>query len=505
MHCMKSHAHGRLDTEQSKEIPARLIEINFTKQTPTVRIIETKGQFPEKREYMTLSYCWGNAHFPTLETKDEQQFKNGLTFETLPKVFQDAIHIAGWFQIEYLWIDSLCILQDSHNDWMNESCKMRDIYRDSFLTIAATGATDPYKGCFRDRNTSLVEPIKFSVSKETLEYWTIFDRNEMERAIYDSPLSKRAWALQERLLSPRVLHFGASQMIWECNEMSACETCPGGTRPIVRPFLSSVDECQLRTGHKDFLQNVWSPIVESYSAGGLTKFSDKCFALSGIADEAQSRFGGTYISGLWRENFEAQLLWYIHPSRNHIPTAASCKRPTTYVAPSWSWLSVDGPISLELRELPQIFLKVIHIETALSNNNPFGTMKSGRRQARGWLSAVTWKHEAAQTHKGKLRSICGHLCNTTDLIIMDTAVETEKVVCLPVGSDGGGNEGGNEGLIYGLVLAQTGDQVQEYRRVGIFRLNKYGIGRKEGGRRLFKRKCRDGMWRTRRKTTFTIV
>ena len=506
MHCMKSHAHCRSDTEQSKKIPARLIEINFTNQTPTLRIIETKGQLPEKRDYMTLSYCWGNAQFPTLQTKDEQQLKNGFTFETLPKVFQDAIHIAGWFQINYLWIDSLCILQDSHNDWISESCKMRDIYRGSFLTIAATGATDPYKGCFRDRNPSLVEPIKFSISKETLEYRTIFDRKEMERGIYESPLSKRAWALQERLLSPRVLHFGENQMIWDCNEMSACENCPGGAQPLVRPFLSSTDECQFMTEHKDFLQNVWSPIVESYSKGGLTKFSDKCFALSGIADEAQSRFGGTYIAGLWRENFEVQLLWYTHHSRNHVTTAASYKRPTTYVAPSWSWLSVDGPISLELREISHIFLEVINIEIELSNsNNPFGTIESGRIQARGWLSAVTWKHEEAQTHKGKLHSICGHLCNTDDFIIMDLAVETEKVFCLPVVTDAGGNQGGNEGLIYGLVLAQTDDKVQEYRRIGIFRLNKYGIGRKEGGRRLFKRKRGDGQWRTRPKTTFTIV
>ena len=276
---------------------------------------------------------------------------------------------------------------------------MRDIYRNSFLTIAATGATDPYKGCFRDRNPSLVEPIKFCVSNETVEYRTIFDRKGIERAIHDSPLSKRAWALD----------FGDNQMLWECNESSACETCPGGVQPTMRPFLSSVDECQLMTGHKGFLQNGWSPIVESYSMGALTKFSDKCFALSGIADEAQSLFGGTYIAGLWRENFEAQLLWYIDPSRNEVPTAASYKRPTTYGAPSWSWLSVDGPISLELRGIPYIVLEVIDIETELSNNNPFGTIKSGWIQARGWLSAGTWqRNKKAPLYAGTLKSNLGH-------------------------------------------------------------------------------------------------
>ena len=504
MHCMKSHAHCRSDNEQSTSIPARLIEISITNHTPTIRIIETSGQLPGKRDYMTLSYCWGNSHFPTLQTKDEQQLKNGFAFETLPKVFQDAIHIAGWYQINYLWIDSLCILQDSHDDWISESCKMRDIYRNSFLTIAATGATDPYQGCFRDRNPSLVEPIKFCVSNESAEHRIVFDREEMERSIHESPLSKRAWALQERLLSPRVLHFGENQMHWECNDSSACESCPGGVQPDLRPFLSSVDKCQLMSGHEDFLVNVWSPIVTSYSKGALTKFSDKCLAISGIADEAQSLYGGTYIAGLWRENFVAQLVWYINPSRDDVPTVASYKRPTTYVAPSWSWLSVDGPISLELRGIPHIFLEIIHIETELLTNNPFGTIKSAWIQARGWLSAGTWKHKKAQTHQGSLRSICGHACNAIDSVTMDTAVESEDVFCLPVGSDGP-KEGRDEGLVYGLLLAQTGDKADEYRRIGIFRLNKYEIGREEGGRRLFHRKRRDGKWRARPKTTFTIV
>ena len=290
-------------------------------------------------------------------------------------------------------------------------------------------------------------------------------------------------------------------MLWECNESFAFESCPGGVKPKWRPFLSSVDECQLMNGHKDFLFDFWRPIVTSYSKGALTKFSDKCLAFSGIADEAQSLCGETYMAGLWSKNFEAQLLWYIIPSGSDIPMAASHRRPTTYVAPSWSWLSVDGPISLELRGIPHIFLEIIDIHTELSNNNPFGTIKNAWIHARGWLSAGTWVE--TQTQQGLLRLIRGHSCFATGSVTMDTAVESADVFCLPVGSDGW-EEGGDEGLVFGLLLAQTGDKAHEYRRIGIFSLDKYEFG-SEGGRWLFERKCKDGKWRTRPKTTFTIV
>ena len=188
----------------------------------------------------------------------------------LPKVFQDAIHIAGWFGISYLWIDSLCILQDSHHDWIRESCKMKNIYKNSSLTVAATAATDPYGGCFRDRDPILVAPIRYRVSLETQEHQTTFNRRAWEPAIDSSPLSKRAWAFQERLLSPRLLHFGENQMLWECNEMSACESCPGGIQSNVQKKSSTAAKRRLMgwhgefmSWHKDFIHGIWGPIVNS--------------------------------------------------------------------------------------------------------------------------------------------------------------------------------------------------------------------------------------------------
>ena len=516
---MESHARCRSDTKQSKKSAARLIEINFTNHTPTLRVIETSGQLREEMDYMTLSYCWGDAMFPTLRIDNEQQLGNGITYETLPKVFQDAIHIAGWFQVKYLWIDALCILQDSHDDWIKESCKMKDIYRNSLLTVAATAATDPFRGCFRDRNPRLAAPIRYRKSLETQEYQTIFSRHDWEWAMDSSPLSKRAWAFQERLLSPRVLHFGENQMLWECNELCACESCPGGIQSNVKMKSSIAAKGQLvnwnedsMSGHKDFIHKIWRPIVNSYSKGALTKFTDKCTAISGIAEEAQSLCGGTYMAGLWRENFEAQLLWYTLPSRNDVPTAASHKRTTTYVAPSWSWLSVDGPIGFFRKKIPSlkfdVLLEIVGIEVERSSDNRFGTIKGGRIQARGWLSPGTWEvlRESMLdcAYHGELRSIRGHPCHRENRVKMDTAVGTGEVVCLPVGSDTIDHK---KRKIYGLVLAKTDATADEYRRIGTFDIHEYSQRQygTEARRQLFQQKLENGKWIDGPKTTFTIV
>lgn len=105
---------------------------------------------------------------------------------------------------------------------------MRDIYRHSITKISATGAADSTIGCFLGRNADKVRPfnvvLRDSQSKE-LKY-ICFDAEYWHVSISNAPLSKRAWVCQERLLSPRILHFGATQMSWECMEMASCETVP---------------------------------------------------------------------------------------------------------------------------------------------------------------------------------------------------------------------------------------------------------------------------------------
>ena len=246
--------------------------------------------------------------------------------------------------------------------------------------------------------------------------------------------------------------------------------------------------------------------------GALTKFSDKCLAISGIAEKAQSLCRGTYIAGLWREDFEAQLLWTINDNlyENDDPEVrltAPYKRPTTYVAPSWSWLSVDGAVLFSMRTR-NILLDIIDIKLELSDNNSSGMIKGGWIKARGWLSAATWKatkraEEYVSAGPSRaLTSVRGHHCHAESWVTMDAWVETEEVICLPVWSSTLDHE--EDGTIIGLVLAKTEARPDEYRRIGHFHIYERSSW-KEDLRPFFRQRLKNGDWIDRPKTTFTIV
>jgi hypothetical protein len=90
--------------------------------------------------YAALSYCWGADLPSTTTTINLQAHKSAIDFSTLPQTLKDAIVVVRWLGIEYIWIDCLCILQDSKADWEHESARMADVYSNAHLTIAASRA-----------------------------------------------------------------------------------------------------------------------------------------------------------------------------------------------------------------------------------------------------------------------------------------------------------------------------------------------------------------------------
>ena len=387
---------------------------------------------------------------------------------------------------------------------------MRDVYKNSLLTIAATGAVDPSIGCFQDREPKLLEALRFRAPGGSGIDYIAVDCGIIEDNIRHTPLSRRGWILQERLLSSRVLHFGEKQMLWECHEFGACETYPDGVKAEIASSYWSAKKSLLVDDGDHTFPEMWQSIVNTYTGCALTKSSDKCLAIAGIADEIQSRSGSSYVAGLWRQSLELELLWQVPHFRNNAIRQTG-KRSATYIAPSWSWLSFDGRVvSFRVRWVKEILLEVVDLEMDVCNGSCFGPFKSGHLRARGMLSPATWQPDTRSVRPagspliGEILSIRGRSCIIRN-VWMDVATEAQRnVFYVPVATAG-------YEKISGLVLAKTGNGRNEYRRIGIFKVdidNPYTKWDSRNSRRFFRllqHRPHKRKWRRLSKTTFTIV
>jgi hypothetical protein len=176
-----------------------------------------------RQPYTTLSHCWGKVEFLQLLKGNFASMKEGIKIDDLPKTFQDAVAITRRLGVRYLWIDSLCIIQKSTEDWARESSMMGDVYQNGLCNIAATGAPDGQWGCFMERDPILAQKCEVRVDRPLSKFnlkpglYDLVPRNLWEGGLSNAPLNKRAWVAQERILAPRVLHFGRNQLFWECN------------------------------------------------------------------------------------------------------------------------------------------------------------------------------------------------------------------------------------------------------------------------------------------------
>jgi hypothetical protein len=268
---------------------------------------------------------------------------NEMPAPALTLSFQDAIALARGIGIYYLWIDSLCIIQDKESDdWTNESSKMAAVYSNSFLNIAATSAKNGHGGLFYrgSEQPKLAIRIKAKLRTGTVNC-IMTSRHLYDISNAQSPLLHRGWVLQERILAPRTIHFTSEQLFWECNQTNLC-----GARPHERWYFgSSTHLTSLRK--KPLSKYSWYDIVREYSRCKLTFETDKLVAISGIARAMQQcQHGSEYYAGLWSRGMTHQLLWRVDIPNTWLqnPTPEP-RRNIAYLGPSWSWASVQYPVN----------------------------------------------------------------------------------------------------------------------------------------------------------------
>lgn len=366
--------HGLVPAAEPATLPLRIIEVRDLAMGGP-RVIEPKSGL--QAEYAALSYCWGQkledtgtvvtrwTHV-TLSTNLEDRLNQPLG--PMPKTIEDAFDVCQQLEIFYLWVDSICIVQDDKDEWERESQKMSAIYENAVLTIGALGAHDVREGCFLPRHQpSLYADMTLTIKDENLDLGVI--RVSMPQENHDpmssSDWNRRGWTFQERLLSRRIVYYGQNQVLWECQQGQDTEDGTGdflgisvrlptgvtrGTKAdlmmLLRPWIDLegfIDELLLDFGgSKVFLPlrllrtrpakmylnfilkmldrllgsrmsafSIWFDLVSDYSDRQLTDPTDKLLAIQGTANAyAQSRKRSDYICGLHLEHITVGLGWY---------------------------------------------------------------------------------------------------------------------------------------------------------------------------------------------------
>ena len=314
-------------------MPTRVIDVNVQDGSSDLRLYHPPKGY--NLPYVALSHCWGPSKTPpsSKTTKDSvSSFENEILTSTLPTSFQDAVYITRQLNIRYLWIDSLCIIQDDEDDWEIESAKMASIYQNAYVTIAATASASCKDTLLTPRQSATI--LEFTGKDGIPE--TIHSRLHPagSQSLLDSPLFKRGWAFQEMILSPRVLHFAEDQLYWKCRNDVFSEDC---LVRLLSPLQNNFEAGRFVSQDEYGGWKLWWEWVQAYSTLALSNVKDKAAAFAGLTDlYRQSRGGDDQpLAGLWRSDLHFGLLWYAVGPRQFTDLEN---------APSWSWFKMNSRI-----------------------------------------------------------------------------------------------------------------------------------------------------------------
>ncbi|PMD45928.1 HET-domain-containing protein [Hyaloscypha variabilis F] len=336
----------------SKRLPQRILNISSN----SIKLCEfPKGQAPDG-SYVTMSHCWGTADTEkptTTTTYNLQQRKARIAMEELSPVFRDAIQLCRLIGCGYIWIDSLCIIQDNDLDWIEQSQDMAQIYSNAYFNIAPSWQPNGSFGLFENPAIgSGQQPHRREVEIKLGAGTRVLARqdcgrdhgyiqrtvNSFRRRYREAPLLERAWVFQEVLLARVNVCFCSSELIWECRTTFMCEC--GCIPPEDEHFRGpKKQQFTLIRGHPilpspsvQMLYNFWWEASEHYSFLSLTKLPDRFYALSGMASIIKMRTNDSYFAGIWANDLPQSLLW------TGVPLSSRTARRTR-LAPSWSWMS----------------------------------------------------------------------------------------------------------------------------------------------------------------------
>ncbi|KAF2816034.1 HET-domain-containing protein, partial [Mytilinidion resinicola] len=286
-------------------MPDRLVDVGPATGSTAPKLLDDTSQV--KGPYLALSHCWGGTMpYRTLKSNKDELCQR-MEFSRLARNIQDAVTITRGLNYRYIWIDSYCIVQDDPKDWLEQASKMASIYAGAFLTICATRSASFNEGFLSDRKSDIELPLADRLPSGMAIYAR--DCNKLEDGHNNitgaiptegSPLFRRAWCYQERLLSQRALHFMDTELVLECEEDLMCECNE-------QDSYESEPEKQFYCKDADGVVGVpWQTLVELYTFRQLTYPLDILPAISAVASDYGIK---DYIAGLDGQDLMSNLLW----------------------------------------------------------------------------------------------------------------------------------------------------------------------------------------------------
>lgn len=314
--------------------PTRLVDVGSNDGTESPRVVPgSRCLFHENPGYVALSYC--NGFVPDnppwqLTTGTKATFEEYLPLHSFPQTLRDAIEWTRRLGDRFIWIDNLCIIQDSEEDWTREALQMASIYGSATVTLVAA-AGSIYGGMTDRRNPLRNSACCFDFGNDTGRNLAVYllpsgQKSTPQKAI---PTESRGWCYQEDVLSPRLVRFSLSGIQWQCR---------GDQVDLTR--AQGLERLASYKTHQWYM--LWYILIERYSNKQLSFGKDKLAAFSGIAlTKVPGTGNDDYVAGICKADVWTSLLW---ARDNTAPFQNPGRRYSTYIAPSWSWASLDVPV-----------------------------------------------------------------------------------------------------------------------------------------------------------------
>lgn len=383
----KEHSQFPCSRQSSSFMPTRLVSIS--REGAPLRLVESVAT---TAPYATLSYCWGKAKLPSTTKTNLSARLHRFPDHSLPIVFHQAIQLARALEIPYIWIDSLCIIQDSSEDWEIESARMSLYYKNGSINIAAATSDNPDTPFFKHIDEAWC-PV--SVTAHDLQ-GTPSHINTKRLPTPDNSgrdlgtLFTRGWTFQESLFAPRTIYFTAQGVFWTCSHPISLSDnhIDSITDVALRPLppqltLAFGEGTIIGRSERSWLDD-WQSLIGYYSNRLLTFPTDRLPAISGAAAQFDEHLHCPYLAGHWYKSLPESLIWS--------PLVLSFELtplPRDYIAPSWSWASLTSEIYFLFRGKvisPAVQLVDVHCE--VPGRNPYGRVSTGFIDLRGSTAPI---------------------------------------------------------------------------------------------------------------------